>query len=65
MLKVKHLHRDDFTLTKKSAYRCVGVSFTAGVPSPSPSVTPLPKGEAQAVPEFGMNVILPLRPYFR
>ena len=23
MLKVKHLHSDNFTLTKKSAYRCV------------------------------------------
>ena len=42
----KLLHSDPIALTKADAYRCVSSLFVTGLPSPSPSVTPLPKGEA-------------------
>ena len=44
----KLLHSDPIALTKADAYRCVSGLFATGLPSPSPSVTPLPKGEALA-----------------
>ena len=42
----KLLHSDPIALTKADAHRCVSSLFATGLPSPSPSVTPLPKGEA-------------------
>ena len=46
----KLLHSDPIALTKADAYRCVRILFVTGLPSPSPPVTPLPKGEALDIP---------------